>query len=150
MTPNCGSGYISDSFACFGDSFSPIGLPCPASIGGHLPCLIVSRRPCRLETDPCEMANSRRGSKFLFSHRLYAVLLLTLGLSLTAGGLDQVSCLSLKHSKKEGSSLCSALLHLHSVQMPMWHLQPHATVQSLSSPLGAQGTHCCILKPFMR
>ena len=38
-TPNNGSIFISDSFACSSESFPPIELPCPASIQGLLPCL---------------------------------------------------------------------------------------------------------------
>lgn len=40
--PNNGSACISDPFACCWDSFPPIRRPCPASIWGLLPCLIVS------------------------------------------------------------------------------------------------------------
>lgn len=40
-TPNCGSSYVSDSYACSWDSFPLVGLPCPASVGEFLPCLTV-------------------------------------------------------------------------------------------------------------
>lgn len=41
-TPNSGSVCISDSFACWWDSFPPVGMLCPVSVWGISSCLIVS------------------------------------------------------------------------------------------------------------
>ena len=41
-TPNSGSGYIFDSFACFGEPFPPTGLPYLVLMLGFEPCLVIS------------------------------------------------------------------------------------------------------------
>lgn len=60
---DCACRWDSDSFACSWDSFSPAGFPCPTSMWGLYPCLIVCGFVVYLHFGCCLLETCSKGEE---------------------------------------------------------------------------------------